>query len=122
MKRRKLSIKKISIFILSVLVLTTLICCLIYNFKIGAVTKNSEEVEFKVENGSTYYTIAESLYKSGLIKSKFCYKLYIKFNRPTGLGAGVYKLNKNMSVKKIIIALQKSNSRDPDAVTLTFKE
>ena len=120
--KRKLSVKKISIFILSVLIITILICCLIYNFKINAVTKKSVEVEFKVENGSNYYTIVEKLYDEGLIKSKFCYKLYVKFNRPKALGAGIYTLNKNMSVKKIIDTLEKGNSKNPDAITLTFKE
>lgn len=121
--KRKLSIKKISIFILVVLTLTTLTCCLIYNNKLQAVSKKNIEVEFKVENGSTYYTIASKLKKAGLIKSEFCYKLYIKFNRPkVALGSGIYKLNKNMSVKKIINALAKHNSRDPDAIVLTFKE
>lgn len=120
--KRKLSVKKISIFILSVLIISILICCLIYNLKINAVTKKSVEVEFKVENGSNYYTIADKLYDEGLIKSKLCYKLYVKFNKPKALGAGLYKLNKNMSVKKIIDALEKGNSRNPDAITLTFKE
>ena len=120
--KRKLSVKKISIFILILLCLSTLICCLIYNIKIGAVSKKSEKVEFKVENGSTYYTIANNLYDKGLIKSKLCYKLYVKFNKPKALGSGIYKLNKNMNVKKIISALEKGNSRDPDAITLTFKE
>ena len=120
--KRKLSIKKISIFILSVLTLTCLICCLIYNFKIKAVSNKSEEVEFKVENGSTYYTIADNLYKSGLIRSKFFYKIYLKINKPTGLGAGIYKLNKNMNVKKLISSLSKENSINTDAIILTFKE
>ena len=120
--KRKLSVKKISIFVLSILILTILICCLIYNLKIGAVTNKNEEVEFKVENGSTYYTIANNLYDSGLIKSKFFYKIYIKLNKTGSLGAGVYKLNRNMSVKEIIKSLEKGNSRDPDSITLTFKE
>ena len=120
--RRKLSIKKISIFILSVIILSILICCLIYNLKLQAVSNKSEEVEFKVGNGSTYYTIAHTLKEKGLIKSEFCYKIYVKFNKPNDLGAGVYKLNKNMSVKRIINTLSKGNSRDPDALSLTFKE
>ena len=120
--RRKISIKKISIFILSVIAIIILVCCLIYNFKIQAVSNKSEEVEFKVENGSTYYTIASSLKDKGLIKSEFYYKLYLKFNKPTDLGVGVYKLNKNMSVKKIIKALSKENSKNPDAFMMTFKE
>ena len=121
--KRKLSIKKICIFILSVFVLLGIICCVVYNMNLKAVSKKSIEVEFEIGSGNTYYTIAHELKEEGLIKNEFCYKLYLKFNRPSvALGSGVYKLNKNMTVKELVKSLASSNSRDPNAITLTFKE
>lgn len=121
--KRKLSIKKISIFILSLVILTIITLCMVYNMNLKAVSKKSIEVEFEIGSGNTYYTIANKLKNEGLIRNEFCYKLYLKFNRPSvALGAGIYKLNKNMSVKTLIKSLSSKNSRDPNAVTLTFKE
>ena len=121
--KRKLSIKKISIFILSVFILTGIIFCIVYKTNLKAVSSKSIEVEFEIGSGNTYYTIAHKLKEEGLIKNEFYYKLYLKFNKPSiSLGAGVYKLNKNMSVKELVKSLASSNSRDPNAIILTFKE
>lgn len=114
--------KKIIIIILSAFALLIVFSCAFYNLSLKAVSSNSEEVDFMVDSGSTYYSIASKLKSSELIKNEFCFKLYIKFNKISSLEAGTYKLNKNMSVEDIIKVLSKGNTYNPDAIVITFKE
>lgn len=117
--------KKIVVFIVCLLgfvALTILSCCIFYNINLKAVSSNSEEVEFMVDSGSTYYSVISKLKKEGLIKNEFCFKLYIKFNKVNDIEAGTYKLNKNMGVKDIVSVFSKGNTYNPDAIVITFKE
>lgn len=109
------------VVLLSALALIILGCCLFYNLNLRAVGSD-KEIEFKVDSGSTYYSITSKLKKEKLIRNEFCFKLYVRFNKPNNLQAGTYKLNKNMSVKQIINVLKKGNTYNPDAVIITFKE
>lgn len=114
--------KKILLIIISIFAFIILGSIIFYNVNLSAVSKNSSEVDFKVDSGSTYYKVAPKLKKLGLIKNELCFKLYVKFNNVKKLEAGTYKLNKNMSVKEIINSLSKGNNYNPDAIVITFKE
>ncbi len=114
--------KKILIIILSLIAVAILGSCVFYNINLKAVSSNSKEVNFMVESGSTYYDVISKLKKEGLIRSEFCFKLYIKFNKVNEIQAGTYKLNKNMSVSKIVKEFSKGNNYNPDAIVVTFKE
>lgn len=114
--------KKILVIIFSAIALLILGCILFYNLNLKAVSKSSNEVEFMVDSGSTYYSIASKLKKSGLIRNELCFKLYVKFNKVNSLEAGTYKLNKNMDVKDIINVFSKGNNYNPYAIVITFKE
>lgn len=114
--------KKVIIIILSAFALLIIFSCAFYNINLKAVSSSSKEVDFMVESGSTYYSIASKLKSKGLIKNEFCFKLYIKFNKVSSLEAGTYKLNKNMSVEDIIKVLSNGNTYNPDAIVITFKE
>ena len=114
--------KKVVICFLSIIALFILGSCVFYNLNLRAVSKESKEVDFMVNSGSSYYTIISDLKKEGLIRNELCFKLYIKFNNVKNLEAGKYKLDKNMSVKKIVDTLSKGNKYNPDAVVITFKE
>ena len=61
------------------------------------------------------------LEKEGLIKNASTFKIYCKLHNRTKLQAGKYELDKNMSVEKIIIELEKGNIVD-ESVTITFIE
>lgn len=111
--------KKVLVIILIVLALSLIGCALIYNYELGAVSKKSTEIEFEVKSGSNFYSIASELKEKGLIKSEFCYKLYIKFNIKNSLNAGTYVLNKNMNVKNLVKAFNKSKN---NMFQITFKE
>lgn len=95
---------------------------LLFKVNTGAVSKESKEVEFVVEENATYYSLGASLEEAGLIKSNFWYKVYIKLNSPNNLQIGTYKLNQNMTLEEIIKELEKGSTYDPYAVTITFKE
>lgn len=114
-------VKIVSILVL-MLVAIIIVGLIDYSANISAVSKESKEIVFSIEEDSTYYTIGKTLYDKGLIKSEFWYKVYIKINSPSKLEVGTFTLNKNMSVKQIISLLEKGTSSDPNAVNITFKE
>ena len=95
---------------------------LFYNNGLSAVSSDSSEIEFVIEEGSTYYSVINKLKKENLIKNELCFKLYIKLNNKNRLEAGKYILNRNMSVKDIVEVLDKGNTYNPDVIEITFKE
>lgn len=113
--------KKFVVVILSVIAFLILAFAIFYNINLKAVG-SSEEVDYIVENGSTYYSVISDLKEKGLIRNELCFKLYIKFNSVSDIKAGLYKLNKNMSVSDIVNIFNKGNTYNPDAVRITFKE
>ena len=93
-----------------------------YHVSLGAVSNKSESVSFSVKKGSNFYSITDSLVNKKLIKSSFSYKMYLKLHKPRSIKAGVYQLNKNMSVKKIIETLSGDIKHDLNSISITFKE
>lgn len=114
--------KKNILILLLIFIITILIGLIYYNLGLKAVSSNDNEVEFIVEEGSTYYSVIDKLYEEKLIKNKLCFKIYIKLNNENRLEAGVYKLNKNMSVKEIVSIFSRGNTYNPDVISITFKE
>lgn len=114
--------KKVVVLILSLVAVAILGFCIYYNINLKAVSKESTEVEFMVDSGSTYHSVISKLKREGLIRNELCFKLYIKFNKVNNVEAGTYKLNKNMSVKEIVDIFSKGNTYNPDAIVITFKE
>ena len=95
---------------------------LFYNTGLSAVSRDSSEVEFAIEEGSTYYSVISKLKNENLIKNELCFKIYIKLNNKNRLEAGTYLIKKNMSVKEIVEVLDKGNTYNPDVINITFKE
>ena len=48
--------------------------------------------------------------------------MYVKLNKPDSIKAGVYQLNKNMSIEEIVETLSGDIKHDLNSVTITFKE
>lgn len=85
--------------------------------------KNKDIIKVEVTNNDTFSTFGKVLYKKGLIKSEFIYKVYIKlFLKESHLEVGEYNLNKTMSLEKIMDELKKGNNYNPDNIRITFKE
>jgi len=114
--------KKLLLIILSTVLLFIVGIILFYNTGLSAVSNDGSEVEFVVEEGSTYYSVINKLKNENLIKNELCFKIYIKLNNKSRLEAGKYLLKKNMSVKDIVEVLDKGNTYNPDAISITFKE
>ena len=88
--RKKLNIKKLILFLLFVLFFIMLIIFGTYKFMTSKVSNNDDEIEFTVENGTSFLSLSSDLKKSNLIKSSFFYEIYIKINNPNMLYAGTY--------------------------------
>ena len=94
-----------------------------YNSMISAPSNDDLILEFNVEKGSTYNSIAESLEKEGFIKNALCYKIYLKLNPVSdNLEYGKYYLPTNVDVKGIIDVLKKGSDTLADTLTVTFIE
>lgn len=117
MKKRRL---KKSVKIIIGVIISLLSLLIIYRIGIGKVSRKSETINFEVEVGETYSSIATELKEKNLIKSKFFYKLYVKLHNPGVLNAGIYELSGKMNVKKIVNTLE--NETKTDSIVITFKE
>lgn len=112
--------KYIIIFCVFVVILCGVLF-LSYKNGIKSVSNNTKNIDFQVESGSNFYSIASKLKEAGLIKSELFYKIFIKINKVSSIQSGVYSLSPSMSVKEITDRLQGS-SKNPNVLSITFKE
>lgn len=122
-KNKKLKLKKPVKILLILFMLITLIFILfivLFNLLLRPVEKSGSEVLFKVDIGSSVYSVGKKLEKEGIIRSFLAYKIYVKLNNVTEYKAGSYKLDKTYSTKDIIKIL--SNGKYKSGITITFKE
>lgn len=78
---------------------------------------SQEAVRFNVQSGYTGSDVAAELARMGLIKNQKVFELYYRMHHEAGLKAGVYLLQKNMSVQEIVAHLEQGK---PDEFNLTF--
>ena len=114
--------KKLLLIIIPTILIFIVGIILFYNIGLSAVSSDSSEVEFVIEEGSTYYSVINKLKNQNLIKNELCFKIYIKLNNKNRLEAGTYLIKKNMGVKEIVEVLDKGNNYNPDIINITFKE
>ena len=93
----------------------------IFNYTLGPTSQNETEKVVEIKPGSIN-SIANTLYKENLIKSKFSFKLYVKILKKTNLKAATYNLKENMGTKQIVDVLYKGNGTNSNQIRLTFKE
>jgi len=114
--------KKLLIFIISIL----LVCFCVYgtyHYMLGSPSDKDLILEFDVEKGSTYSSIAESLEKEKFIKNALCYKIYLKLNPVDDtLEYGRYYLPTNATVEELIEVLKKGSDTVAETKTVTFVE
>jgi len=108
-------------FIIVILVIMIVTVCGTYRYAISPMSKESKEIIFTVEEGSTYLTIANNLKEKELIRSEMFYKVYIKIFNPNNLQAGTYILDQNMSLEQIIEKLEK-NEVVTETLTIVIPE
>lgn len=113
--------KKLVLSLLIVFIVVFLVVFVSYKNGISSVGNSSKEIEFKVDKGSSFLTIAKDLKKAKLIKSELFYKIYIKLHHISNIESGVYILNNKMDVEDITKILQ-GKSINPNTISITFKE
>lgn len=121
MKRKLKKEGIIAISIIAFLLLSLIITIVVYFSNLSAPTKEDIKVEFAVKSGDTYMSISENLEENKLIRSSLAYKIYLKTHKKNTLKAGIYELNRNMSVKEIINVLSSDNYKE-EHIVITFKE
>ena len=118
-RRLKKSVKRFLTLVFAVVIIL-IAWSFQYNQGLQAVSSNTETVNFEVESGATYSTLADSLKENGLIKSKLFYKIYLRTHNFNNLQAGVYELSPNMGTVKILNVLSGGNTGT--TVSITFRE
>lgn len=114
--------KKVLVLLIT-LILLGAICFFTYKHMISAPSNEDLILEFNVEKGSTYNSIAEDLEKEGFIRSALFYKIYLKLNPvEENLEYGRYYLPTKDSVENVIGVLKKGSDTLADTVTVTFIE
>ncbi len=94
-----------------------------YNHMISAPSNEDLILEFNVEKGGTYNSIAEDLEKEGFIRSALFYKIYLKLNPvEENLEYGRYYLPTKASISELLEVLKKGSDTLADTVTVTFVE
>ena len=92
----------------------------LYNFALSKVSNDKTMKEIVIEKGSVN-SIAVTLYKKDLIRSKFAFKLYVKLTGKNNLMAATYNLSENMGTRKIVQILSTGKKANSD-IKITFKE
>jgi UPF0755 protein len=83
---------------------------------------STQKITVEIKKGSSVTTIAELLYKSGLIKNKTVFKFYVDFSDMTSkLKAGTFTLSKDMTMDDIMYALSKGDNK-PKVTKFTVTE
>lgn len=81
----------------------------------------SEKVTIVVQQGTTSKAVIDLLFDSNLIKNKYVGYAYLKLNKNIILQAGVYEVDRNMTLPEILEYISNGNVVD-DSVSLTFIE
>ena len=108
--------------IAGIILIVLIVVFSLYKALISPPSSKKEKVDFIVEKGQTFSTVAKSLKKHKLIRSETVFKIYVKMKKYNGLHEGQYTLYRNMSIKQIANALNKKPDKNPNVVKITFKE
>ena len=117
--KRYLNIARVLVITLLVLIITG---CLYFNYMSSPVSKDQTVINFTVEKGDTYNTIASKLKEADLVKSDTFFKVYIKLMNANGLQSGIFELSKSMTLKEIVNAFEEGSKHSENAIRITFKE
>ena len=114
-------IQNIYIALIVLLGSITIFSFALFNYELSKVSDDSRVQEVEIKPGSVS-SIANTLYKKGLIRNEIAFKLYIKITGKSNLKAAIYDLSPNMGSKKIVDILYKGQASDSNKVKITFKE
>ena len=92
-----------------------------YEFLLSPVSSDSTVHVVTINEGSVD-SIAKTLYKEGLIRNVFAFKVYSRLSGKTNLKAANYSFSPDMGTKKIIYMLHGGKGVNKDQISITFKE
>lgn len=94
-----------------------------FNINLSPMDKKSKEnIIVVIPSKTSTKGIGEILEKEGLIRNARFFYMYAKIYKINDLKASTYELKPSMSLKEIVEVLQKGNSYNPNAVSITFQE
>ncbi len=117
--------KKLCNITLGVLIFLTVVIigvCLFYNYQLTPVMKEDTIVEIEIPNNTTSRKIATILKENKLIRDEKIFLIYIKLMNVNNMKAGYYDIPANAGIKKIVSLLQKGSKKNPNEISITFKE
>lgn len=118
--KRKIIIIASAIFSFFALCIIGLI--IFYNLSLREVSRSAtDNIVFVVESGTSSKNIINSLYEKNLIRNKIVGYVYLKMHGSIILQAGVYDLNKSMSLPEIIDNISNGKVVD-NSISITFIE
>ena len=120
--KRKLNLKRLFIFIGSLVLLIVIALISVFMIKLSPTSKTEEIVLYNVELGKGTNEVFDDLERDGFIKSSFAMKLYSKLKGGVSIDAGSYNISKSYGSKKIFKILSEKNSINADEISFTLKE
>lgn len=115
MKKKGIIIVGISILVVILLIIS------LYFIGLTSVSKNSEQVSFVINSGTSTRRVIDDLYEAKLIKSKISAMIYIKLNSDIVIKAGTYELDRKYTTQEIFEVIGEGLVVE-DTVKVTFIE
>lgn len=110
----------LSILVCSVIIIVG--CCLFFNYQLSPVNNSKEIIEVEIPKNTSVRGIASILKEKKLIRDKRMFLIYVKLMKTEDIKAGYYDMSSNMGVKKILSLLQEGSKKNPNEISITFKE
>lgn len=115
--------RNVALILLIVLALLIIVIGVYFNINLSPMDKDSDKlIMVVIPNGTSTKGIGEILEKEGLIRNAHFFSIYAKIYKVNDLKASTYELSPSMNLEEIIDVLQKGNSYNPDAISITFQE
>lgn len=117
--------KKFRNIALSILIITTIVivgCCLFYKYQLTPVSTSEKIVEIEIPTNTSVKQIATILKENHLIRDEKIFLIYVKLMKAHNMKAGYYDIPNNFDVKEIVSLLQEGSKKNPNEISITFKE
>lgn len=115
--------RNVALILLIVLALFIIVIGVYFNINLSPMDKDSDKlIMVVIPSGTSTKGIGEILEEEGLIRNAHFFSIYAKIYKINDLKASTYELSPSMNLEEIIDVLQKGNSYNPDAISITFQE
>lgn len=112
---------KLLILLFCLIILIIVLPIIWYNSALSPKIKGSS-ISFEIPLGSGTNKVASILKNNNIVKSEIAFKIYCKLNNVSGLQAGSYTIEKDMSLDEILKNLKTGKVLDKNQLPITFLE